>query len=207
MPLLPCLSVDSTVAVPVDAIVAVPVDAIVAVSVDATVAVLVDATVAVSVYATVAVSVDATVAVSVDATPTVLSSLLSWLCSSSAGDGAYSVSLLLSGVPQVRGVRACWRITAGWAGSRSGHVVHPPPPPPPPPLPPCHPSEAHLKPTNNTLFLPDGTNHLCDGHFQFSDGLGTILIHVVLQKPPEIFKKIKKIWCLRRDGDHLEHVL
>ena len=55
------------------------------------------------------------------------------LCSLLSGDGAYSVSLLLSGVPQVRGVRACWPITAGWAGCRSGHVVHPPNPPPPNP--------------------------------------------------------------------------
>ena len=46
------------------------------------------------------------VAVSVDVTPTVLSILLSWLCSSFAGDVANSVSLLLSGVPQVRGVFA-----------------------------------------------------------------------------------------------------
>ena len=46
------------------------------------------------------------VAVSVDVTPTVLSSLLSWLCSSFAGDGANCVSLLLSGVPSGQG-RAC----------------------------------------------------------------------------------------------------
>ena len=52
--------------------------------------------------------------------------------------------------------------------------------------------QTHLKPTSevvnhpDTLFLPDGTNLLGDGHFQFSDGLRTILIHVVLQEPPEI---------------------
>ena len=61
----------------------------------------------------VAVSVDVTVAVSVDVTPTVLSSLLSWLCSSFAGDVANSVSLLLSGVPQVRGVLADVVLLAG----------------------------------------------------------------------------------------------
>jgi len=55
--------------------------------------------------------------------------------------------------------------------------------------------QTHLKPTSkvvnhpDTLFLPDGTNVLGDGHFQFSNGLRTILIHVVLQEPPEI-----KIW-------------
>ena len=49
-----------------------------------------------------------------------------------------------------------------------------------------------LKPTTedvshpDTLFLPDGTNLLGDGHFQFSTGLRTILIHVVLQEPPKI---------------------
>ena len=59
-----------------------------------------------AVMCAVAVSVDVTVAVSVDVTPTVLSSLLSWLCSSFAGDVANSVSLLLSGVPQVKGVLA-----------------------------------------------------------------------------------------------------
>ena len=69
--------------------------------------------VAVSVDVTVAVSVDVTVAVSVDITPTVLSSLLSWLCSSFAGDVANSVSLLLSGVPQVRGVLADVVLLAG----------------------------------------------------------------------------------------------
>ena len=61
----------------------------------------------------VAVSVDVTVAVSVDVTPTVLSSLLSWLCSSFAGDVANSVSLLLSGVPQVRSVLADVVLLAG----------------------------------------------------------------------------------------------
>ena len=68
--------------------------------------------------------------------------------------------------------------------------------------------QTHLTPTSevvnhpDTLFLPDGTNLLGDGHFQFSNGLTTILVHVVLQEPPE-----KKIWCLRRNGGHLEHVL
>ena len=60
-------------------------------------------TVAVSVDVTVAVSVDVTVAVSVDVTPTVLSSLLSWLCSSFAADG----------VPLVRGVLADVVLLAG----------------------------------------------------------------------------------------------
>ena len=77
------------------------------------VAVSVDVIVAVSVDVTVAVSVDVTVAVSVDVTPTVLSSLLSWLCSSFAADVANSVSLLLSGVPQVRGVLADVVLLAG----------------------------------------------------------------------------------------------
>ena len=68
--------------------------------------------------------------------------------------------------------------------------------------------QTHLTPTSevvnhpDTLFLPDSTNLLGDGHFQFSNGLRTILVHVVLQEPPE-----KKIWCLRRNGGHLEHVL
>ena len=38
----------------------------------------------------------------------------------------------------------------------------------------------------DTLFLPDDTNLLGDGHFQFTNGLRTTLIHVVLQEPPEI---------------------
>ena len=70
-------------------------------------------------------------------------------------------------------------------------------------------SHTHLKPTSeavdhpNTLgFLPDGTNLLCGGHIEFSNGLRMILIHVVLQEPSEI-----KIWCLRHNGGHLEHVL
>ena len=52
--------------------------------------------------------------------------------------------------------------------------------------------QTHLKSTSevvnhpDTLFLPDGTNRLGDGHFQFSNGLRTILIHVLLQEPPEI---------------------
>ena len=52
--------------------------------------------------------------------------------------------------------------------------------------------QTHLKPTSevvnhpDTLFLPDGTNLQGDGHFQFSTGLRTILIHVVLQEPPKI---------------------
>ena len=68
--------------------------------------------------------------------------------------------------------------------------------------------QTHLKPTSevvnhpDTFFLPDGTNLLGDGHFHFTNGLRTILIHVVLQELPEI-----KIWCLRRNGSHLEHVL
>ena len=66
-----------------------------------------------AVMCAVAVSVEVTVAVSVDVTPTVLSSLLSWLCSSFAGDGANSVSLLLSGLPQVRGVLADVVLLAG----------------------------------------------------------------------------------------------
>ena len=53
-----------------------------------------------------------------------------------------------------------------------------------------------------TLFLSDGTNLLGDGHFQFSNGLKKILIHVVLQELPEI-----KIWCLRHNTGHLGHVL
>ena len=65
------------------------------------------------------------VAVSVDVTPTVLSSLLSWLSSSFAGDGVYGVSLLLSDVPQVRDVLADVVLLAGlltvpvtWSTSR-----------------------------------------------------------------------------------------
>ena len=56
--------------------------------------------------------------------------------------------------------------------------------------------QAHLKPTSEVinhpdkLFLPDGTNLLGDGHFQFSNGLRTILIHVVLQELPEIKKNL-----------------
>lgn len=52
--------------------------------------------------------------------------------------------------------------------------------------------QAHLEPTSkvvnhlDTLFLPDSPNLLDDGHFQFSNGLRTILIDVVLQEPPEI---------------------
>ena len=69
-------------------------------------------------------------------------------------------------------------------------------------------TQTHLEPTTevvnhpDTLFLPDGTNLLGDGHFQFSNGLRMILIHVVLQEPPEI-----KIWCLRCNGSDLERVL
>ena len=43
--------------------------------------------------------------------------------------------------------------------------------------------QTHLKPTReavthpDTLFLPDGTNLLGDGHFQFSNGLRTIDSH------------------------------
>ena len=50
--------------------------------------------------------------------------------------------------------------------------------------------QTHLTPTSevvndpDTLFLPEGTNLLGDGHFQFSNGLRTILMHVVLQEPP-----------------------
>ena len=61
--------------------------------------------------------------------------------------------------------------------------------------------QTHLKPTSevvnhpDTLFLPDGTDLQGDGHFQFSNGSRTILIHVVLHEPPE-----EKIWCLRRNG-------
>ena len=65
--------------------------------------------------------------------------------------------------------------------------------------------QAHLKLTSkvishpDTLFLPDSTNLLGDGHFQFSNGLRMILIDVVLQEPPEI-----KIWGFRSGecGDH-----
>ena len=50
--------------------------------------------------------------------------------------------------------------------------------------------QTHLKPTNSegvnhpeTPFLPDtGTSLPGDGHFQFSNGPRTILIHVVLQE-------------------------
>ena len=69
--------------------------------------------------------------------------------------------------------------------------------------------QTHLKPTSEVVnhpdtpgFLPDGTNLLCGDHFEFSNGLKMILIHVVLQEPPEI-----KIWCLRHSGGHLEQVL
>ena len=51
-----------------------------------------------------------------------------------------------------------------------------------------------------TLFFPDGMNLLSDGHFQFSSGLRTILIHVVLQEH-------RLQVCLRRNSSHLEHVL
>ena len=46
----------------------------------------------------------------------------------------------------------------------------------------------HLKPTSkvvnhpDTLSLPDGINLLGDGHFQFSNGLRMILIHVARDK-------------------------
>ena len=66
--------------------------------------------------------------------------------------------------------------------------------------------QTHLKPTSeavsdpDTLFLPDGTNLLGDGHFQFCSGLRTILIHVVLQE-----RRLQV--CLKRNGGHLEHVL
>lgn len=66
--------------------------------------------------------------------------------------------------------------------------------------------QAHLEPTSkvvnhfDTLFLPDSPNLLGDGHFQFSNGLRTILIDVVLQESPE-----KKSGGLRSGecGDHL----
>ena len=63
--------------------------------------------------------------------------------------------------------------------------------------------QTHLKPTSevvshpDTLFLPDGINILVNGHLQFSNGLRTIVIHVVLQELPEI-----KFWRLRRNGGH-----
>ena len=47
--------------------------------------------------------------------------------------------------------------------------------------------QTHLKPMSevvshpDTLFLPDGTNRLGDGHFQFSSRLRTVLTRVVLQ--------------------------
>jgi len=49
--------------------------------------------------------------------------------------------------------------------------------------------QTHLKPMSkvvnhsDTLFVRDGTTLLGDGHFQFSNELRTILIHVVLQEP------------------------
>ena len=52
--------------------------------------------------------------------------------------------------------------------------------------------QTHLKPTSeavsdpDTLLIPDGTNLLGVGHFQFSNGLRTILIHVVLQLPENV---------------------
>ena len=52
--------------------------------------------------------------------------------------------------------------------------------------------QTHLKPTSeavidpDTLLIPDGTNLLGDGHFQFSNGLRTILKHVVLQLPENV---------------------
>ena len=48
--------------------------------------------------------------------------------------------------------------------------------------------QAHLKPTSkvvshpDTLFLPDSANLLGDGHFQFSNGLKTILIDVKIRE-------------------------
>ena len=68
--------------------------------------------------------------------------------------------------------------------------------------------QTHLKQTSevvhhpDTLFLPDGTNRLGDGNFQFSNGLRTILIHVVLQEPPR-----DKILVSEAQQRHLEHVL
>ena len=41
----------------------------------------------------------------------------------------------------------------------------------------------------DTLVLPDGTNLMGDGHFQFSNRLRTILIHMFIQEPPKIKKK------------------
>ena len=63
--------------------------------------------------------------------------------------------------------------------------------------------QTHLKQTSkvvnqpDTLFLPGGSN-LGDGHFQFSSGLRTIVIHVVLQE-----RRLQV--CLRRSGGHLKH--
>ena len=62
--------------------------------------------------------------------------------------------------------------------------------------------QTHLKPTSkvvsqpDTLFLPGGSD-LGDGHFQFSSGLRTNLIHMVLQ---EGWLQV----CLRRSGSDLE---
>ena len=52
--------------------------------------------------------------------------------------------------------------------------------------------QTHLKPTSDivnhpdTFILPDGTNLLRDGYFQFSNGLRTHLIHVAFNKNPKI---------------------
>ena len=43
----------------------------------------------------------------------------------------------------------------------------------------------------SALFFRYGTNLLIDDHFEFSNGLQVVLIHVVLQEHPEI-----KIWSV-----------
>ena len=59
--------------------------------------------------------------------------------------------------------------------------------------------QTHLEPTSKVvshpdkLFLPDGTHLLGDGHFQFSNGLRTTLIHMVLQEPPEIKHLVSEV--------------
>ena len=42
-----------------------------------------------------------------------------------------------------------------------------------------------------TLVLPDGTNLMGYGRFQFSNRFRTIVIHLFIQEPPKIENKIK----------------
>ena len=53
---------------------------------------------------------------------------------------------------------------------------------------------------SDTLFLPDDTNLMGDGHFQFSNRLRTILIPMFIQEPAMIKKSVG--FRLGGCGDH-----